>query len=564
MAELPTFEPIKDRRSLIFFLLFFLALFLQYPLSGSLPGNTDTWFYLTLFNHYQNLLTGIFGTPAGGAYYPSMPFFLYAEPSFLSGAIFIFFKTIGLPNLWAYYAFISLIYGLNAFALYKIARLYGASTFGALFAGLAFTASNYALGNIDQQNAVVYFPALFSIYYFRKFLFSYEHKHLVYCLLIGGLQIYFSSYIFIFQSVILGLIGLYNIKEIAQTPELRTPLLKYFCIYPILILPFAYLYIFNDRIEQSYDPSSQFKGFIMSSLHLQDFIRVLPNNLIIPESTDINIPLLAHIRSAYIGLSLYVLAAIGLITFRHRIEVLMIALIGLLISIGPYLQLGSTSIPMPMYIYYEILHMDAFMRTPCRAFTIFTIALAILAAMGISHIIKRHKYGIYISFAICFVFLLENIPTPLEKHPSTFFLHPPKEYVALLKEQGQVPCLNLPSSLFSPNNEFIAPLEEYNREHIYTFWQTFHKQPVLNGSAGYFPTPRMNNNDWAKSLSNPQSIPNLISQNNLGYIIYHKTFVLPSDNPKDLSTLKTSEHLTLIKETPSFALFQCNSPSDLQ
>ena len=191
-----------------FFLLISLAIFAQFPLQGSLPGNTDTLLAISLSNQILQkvgaFFAGHFSDPT--VLYPSSGVLAYGENCYGLAALFVVFELLTQSEIVGYYLFISTIFALNGFAVTRLALSFVGDLRAAVLAGLAFTFSGFVLGNVDDPNVVfVFFPVKAFVYLIRG-LRQKDPRALCIGCLFSGLQIWFGFYLFVYQSFLLVLL----------------------------------------------------------------------------------------------------------------------------------------------------------------------------------------------------------------------------------------------------------------------------------------------------------------------------------------------------------------------
>lgn len=540
------------------FFVFFLLLFIQLPLHGSLPGYVDTWLFLALFNDYwQHILSWFSGSPIGHCLYPAGPPYAYLEPSYAAAPFFWVFKWFGLNDLWAYYGFISTVFALNATGAFVLGKQYLKSHVSALFVALAFAASNYAFGNLEHQNTLFYFPALLSVYYFRKYLVFNNGTALKWVMVWGGVQIYFGTYTFIFQSIVLLLIGLVYYRKLFFEAKF-VEVLKWLPVYVLLAAPYIYTYLLNPELASFYNPSrADFEAVKAMSLNVNDMFRVLPNNLLYSIQTDIPQIFVYNLRAASLGLTLYVLAVIGMFTFRaYRKELLLLGFVSFVVALGPSITISGVEYTMPMGWLYAASDTGAFLRHPVRMFFITSIVLAVFAGGGLLWLAKRTRLAIPIVTVIASIlFIVENVPFPFETYGSSGFIVEGTMYPEIEKGDEPKVLLELPSSLDFSNSDLGKPTNQFTREYIYMYWQSKHGQHILNGGVAFFPPQRMKNAQLIADMRSATDLDVLINDNGIDNIVYHPELLLPSD--KDLlPLLRSSQRLKLISNEKGYWLFE--------
>lgn len=542
------------------FLVFFTILFIQFPLNGSLPGYIDTWLFLALFNDYgEHILAWFSGKPIGHCLYPAGPPYAYLEPSFAAAPFFWLFKALGLTDIWAYSGFMSLVFTLNALGAYLLGKQYLKSSVAALFVALAFAASNYAFGNLEHQNTLFYFPALLSVYYFRKYLIDDDGSALKWTMIWGGVQIYFGVYTFIFQSIVLLLLGLVHYRKLFFEMKWLA-VAKWLPIYVVLAAPYIYTYLLNPELATFFNPSrsEDLSAVKAMSLNLNDLYRVLPNNLLYGIQHDIPQIFVYNLRAASLGVTLYVLAFIGMFTFKaHRAELLLLGVVSFVIALGPSITLSGTEYTMPMGWLYAASDTGAFLRHPVRMFFITALILAVFAGGGLLWLARKSRMALPVLVLVASTFfIIENVPFPFETYGSSeFVVDEEVMYPEIERATEPKVLLELPSSLDFGAHDFGKPVNQFTREYIYMYWQSKHSQHILNGGVAFFPPQRMENAKLIAALSSLAELDELIVANGIDYIVYHPKLLLPAD--KDvLPLLMSSERLKLSTPNTDYFMFE--------
>jgi len=354
----------QDQRyqPLLFFLgytVFFLLLFGQFPIKDSLPGMIDSWWYIATFHTYENILTSWFtGAPLGTAFHPSeFPFSAYGEPSYLCAIPYLLLATLGLPPLWAYYITISLTYAGTAWGVYRLASLYVEDRQALGFTGIAFAASAFAFGGLDDIKIVFFGFAFWAIYWFKRFVEEEETRYLAYTIVCGSLQVYGSSYGFLFQSFVLAYIGIWYLPKILANKHLLRPLLVWLPLHLLFVFPFIYHHLLHTPLEKGNNPIDVIAFADAVSLNLSDLGKSLPNNLLYPSAFWKNPQWIYASHAANTGIVLWLLGIIGFWRANKWMRKELGILFGLsfLIALGPSIRIGEQLIWMPMYPYMHTL-----------------------------------------------------------------------------------------------------------------------------------------------------------------------------------------------------------------
>ena len=558
------------------YFLFFLILFAQFPLKKAIPGNCDSWLVIALSNSYLNeIISSMTNVPIGTSMYPAENIFSYGESSPGGAFLFLLFRIFGLNNINSYYLYITSIFALTAFGIFLLSRFYTRSILPSLLAGFMFTCSNFILANIDDSIIVFYFLPAMTILFLKKYLKYYRIKYLYFSAIFGGLQIYFSSYVFIYQTIVLTVfVLLYPRKFLGHNKV--APFLKYIAIYALLSIPYmiSYLSIYsNANFFNPFGPPEHIGA--SCSLTPINFFRVLPNNLIydfniyfIERSNTTNSfsSLLAHQglywgflrKSAFIGFLVLFLAGLSFKKInKHKLELIIIGLLGVILSTTQSINLCGVEIYPPLKVLSSIFPILKYLRVPLRAYALFIFAISILAAFGMKAIIPKIKFKGFkslILLIVCFIFFLENIPMPLQAYNIENYDRIPAEYANFFKNTENKIILDLPSRGINNFDISQRDLFHYNREIIYMNWQNQHKQNIFNGVNGYFPKKRSEIQKIVNQLPNTTALASLKNMG-LDYIVFHKDMVLSPDEDI-LESLKKIKQSDQVLDTERLTIFR--------
>jgi len=549
---------------LVIYILFYLLLFSQFPLKKSIPGNCDTWLVISLSNTYINKISSFFTEKMTGvSLYPVSDTMSYGEGSPGCAAIFILFRLLGFNNIFSYYFFITLLFALTAFGVYLLSGLYLQTRTAAFFAGFAFTCSNFMFANIDDSIVIFYFLSALSLYFVKRFFSSGIKVYLLYGAIIGGLEIYFSLYVFIYQTVALVIISILNFNNVMKNKKL---FFSGIFIYMFITFPFIFFYVnslMKINIVNPWSETYTTPGIISKcSLKLKDFFKVLPGNLIYPAKKTSKFFWPYIRRYAFSGYLIVILALLSLKKhWKGEKELILIALSGFLLSGGQEIRINGLTIH-PLFFYlYNLFPCMAIMRVPLRAYFLVTLTISILAAVSLEEILKNIKNrNMYIFFIIAVLLFhsVENIPFPFYACNIEKYHNIPAEYYNFFKNQKDLIILDLPSNIGLDFRESGNNLFVYNREIIYMNWQTQHKQNITGGVNGYYPVSRVIIQKYIDSLPERNSFSSL-SKLGVDYIVFHKTMLLPGEKNL-LPQLNRSDCVEKVMETGDISIFKMKLP----
>ena len=279
-------------------------------------------------------------------------------------------------------------------------------------------------------------------------------------------QVYSCIYYSVFLLTVMVPVAVWRLARVS--PEVRTAFLRASVpaavVALITISPYAVTYAQN-RVTLGERLDSD---ILMYSA-------TLPNYLSTPETNSVHgwwsASLGKQERRLFPGVIALVLAAVGLASIeRHRVSMVMIAVIGFIISLG----LNT--------VFYEPLRAVVFpyrgLRAPARASILVFLALAGLAAVGWARIMRGRPRRVSVfATTVLALALLAEYRTTLD---SWFVLPPrPPEVYRWLALQPRSVVAEVP----------IARADSLHAiaDGIYMYNSTWHWQPIVNGYSGYFP-----------------------------------------------------------------------------
>ena len=227
-------------------------------------------------------------------------------------------------------------------------------------------------------------------------------------------------------------------------------------------------------------------------------------------------------KSTFIGWTVLVLAVYaGVRLWRRTYFWALAAVVFLVISLGPYLQIGG--------VLYENVHFpwgDAikrFFRASDRFFVVVSLVLAVLAGYGLAHLASSargtrwKKIGVWVLGGVIFFELL-HVPFPTLQ-PTV-----PAFYERIADEPGEFAILDLPMG----------------RRRYYMYYQTFHERPLVEGTISRPSTDSfvyINSNPFLSKLREDGVMDPVLTdisrqlmtlaQDGIRYLIIHKARIGP-------------------------------------
>jgi len=548
----------------IIYALFYLLLFLQFPLNNSIGAHCDGLLAVTISNSMFNYLGCIFtGVHFTTSMFPVENIFQYGESSFGCLIIIMFFKLIGCSDIYSWYFFVVTLFALNGLGMFLVSYHFTKNFHASIIAGFFLTCSNFVFINIDDIHVFFYFLTFLAIFFLLKHKETQKNKFLLISSVLMGLQIYTSLYAFAYGSIIFVVVFIYSLNYFRKI-KYKKIIIVACCatIYLIIIAPLILFYLRTKMSPNFFDPNDMWQGVVsLYTIKFSDLFKVMPNSLFYSSSFQESSILFEIRRSAFIGFLFMGISLFCVIRyFRKYFIWVLFVFIGLLLSTN---------------IIYSLFPFLGVLRVPYRAYFITIIAFSILASIGIGSLFKKisTRKQLLITVVILSIHLIENIPYPF---PLANFETVQQE--ALVKKDiklgdGFCPINFIPNDKLSEavnhidKNSAVLCLPSknifgdkytgsltYSREIIYMIHQTYFKRNMFNGLNGYYPKTRVLLQSYIEELPKETSLQQLITSG-MTHIIFYKNMVL---TPQEdiLKSLEDSNMLHLISESNDFALFE--------
>lgn len=547
----------RDLIALALYLATFLALFVHLPLSGQLPGNTDTLLGISLSNLVQEKIEFWFsGLSRPTVFFPEPSFLPYGENCFGLMALFLFFKNaFSTSDIWAYYFCLSTAFALSSFGLFKLTTLFDVRSRVAFFAGLVYSLAGFTLGNVDDLNIVfVFFPAM-SFYFIELGRRERSIRSIAIGSGLAGLQVWFGFYVFFFHSLALAIYAALNARDFAFAFRWRSAGLIAFA-YAIACAPIlaAYFYYhsfveqnsiytaYNDRIRQ------------LTSLNWHHFWNVLPNNFLYSDSRNINdaldFSILSQLRKCcFPGFIFTAFAFLGSFRSKRHLWPHAIFVVFFTLSFGSNLPLFDT---------LTATGLGTYVRIPLRFYVFALLCASVFFAIGLGDLFERvlRRRGALAATAAMVVTgafaILETTPFPVSGFALANEIDAPRSYVTHFSTRTEPAVVfDLPTNMrrVLPNGGRITT---YSREILFMNYQTSHRQYVAGGVNAYQPRSRLLFDEAAAQLPSAEAIRRL-HELGVEFLVFHKNLRLLPDEDY-LDELKLSPALRLQFEDATLAI----------
>jgi hypothetical protein len=537
----------------------FAALFAVFPITGTLPGNCDTWGWLVFWNMACNDFVSFFtGEFVGRALYPVKSMYDLGESALGNGMVFIAARMAGLGDVAAYYVFLVVSHALTALGLCLFASRYTGRRSAAVFAGFAYMAANFALANLDDAPvcAAAYIP-FFAWYLLLRYSEEKRSSLLFFSALLMGWQIYFGLYIFCY--FFLGYILLAFFHARGALRENPGHALLAAALGTGIAAPYLIKYLSVYAVADYLSPAPRDMALTLSCLRPSSFLGVLPGNLLYPynpfgkEMT----PWWPSVRTlAFPGLLFTALGLFGAARNWRRFPALpAIGTAGLLLSVNTSFHLAGFHVPSFLETVYSWFPVLGVLRVPLRAYCLTLAVCAVFGALSLEAFLKKlgGKKACALALGLAAVLhLVENAPFPLARY--RYFAPPPGLAEFFAGKRGAL-VLHMPSYFINQVEGDTSDLFYLARELVYANWQCYHKKDVLNGVNGYIPKTRAVVQEFIDRLPEREAF---LAMGPLvpDYIVYHNDMELPRDRPGIRRLLAESPYLTEVLSTERMTVYR--------
>ena len=382
----------------------------------------------------------------------------------------------------------------SAWAVYRLARLCGASRPASYLAGFLYAFGPYRFANLDLLNQLQTEFLPLGIIFALKFLRGYRARDLAALAGCFVAQVYFGWYYAYYLGIGIALLFAYALVSRSFTFG-RVPWWKSAAIVAgalILVLPVTFPYVREHRLLPEFHRSLGESA--LYSADVMDYLKLNRNAALAGLA-----PFASGAQSYWPGLVTVFLGAVGLAGARSGLAgagpagdprerswisgyFLTLTAASFFLSLGPILHVGGARIwiPLPYAVLYYIAPGFSSMRAPARLASLVLLGLAILAAFGYDRL--RERVGgrpvwpaavtLLFSLSIAFAWTrpLSTVELPTEKQI-------PPVYAWLANRSGAEPLLELPvPRADADENEALA---------LRQLWVLYHGHPRLDGTSGF-------------------------------------------------------------------------------
>lgn len=567
------------------FLLYPLPLHLSNGLLAAQSGDPLLQIWVIRWNIHKltGSLTDYFDA---NIFYPYANTFAYHDHLFALGVLGLPIFTLTHNPILTYNLLLLLSFVLSAYSMYLFTSELTGNGCAAFLAGLIFGFLPYRFAHLDHLNLLSIQWLPLCLLFLTRYLFLKKRTTAKVVGLLAGfwgcylLQVLTSfNYLFMLTYLVgivlaatLLLQGIYAFRLRAMSVRLRSPLrqaqgtatgIRAFrtrqeillflaggCIVGMILLPFGLPY-FQANQEMGFQRTLEETASL--SARVQDYLVAPPENMLYGKFTQrFASPTSPFPREQilFAGLIPAILALWGVMSFFFkpklsdrsprldivRVTYLVLFLIAGLLSLGPFLSFQGKTVPLPYFWLYHVVPGFQSMRVPARFAVPAFLAIAVLASLGMTHILtsveRRRAKGkgqkakpvlkqVVLMGIVGSLILLEYalLPKPLSFYPGT---------------QETIPAVYRWLSQQPEETRIIElPLDSAKANFAYTYYSTFHWKRLVNGRSAFIPEGIMHLFNAMQAFPSKKSL-NLLKTLGIHYVIAH-TAQLEQEFPDMLS-----------------------------
>jgi hypothetical protein len=578
------------------------------PLVGRLPDTLpdwndaadSTWRIGTISRNLLSDPLHLYRTPA---LYPldnalALDELLTGQGFFAAPVVWLTGNTVLAYNLLNFLSFV-----LSGFAMWLLARHLTGSYVAGLVAGMVFAFSPWHYGQYGHLGLAAQFWMVFALYFLVRFLEESEppaqpanRRSLLYLGLFAlcfFTQALVAGYYAYFAAILVAIYMAYHVafrsgaaawlwsrvRRRDSEPEFRPRVLfaqlgllaaasaAVVALLAPFVLPFAQAksgYGFTRALDEVSYWSAGLKSLLRTTRYSWLYEPVQVNALGLETSAE---------RELYPGLAASLLAVVGFVAWRsgRKWAFAAVALVGLLLSFGPYLNLDaygeqSTGIPLPYkWLYERVPGFDA-LRVPQRFGQLFMLGVAVCAGYGAAALARwagarRTAFAAAVPALTVVLVGVEFFGTGLPAVHTGTGAASPEVYRWLASEEGRAEVPPGALLLELPVSQGESPI---NTSPIYMVYELEHGRPMLNGSANIVPRGYERLYSEMRRFPTPGTL-DIIEGLGVDYLLVHTGGLLNDGKRADLAAEAASPggRVQLVRSFPDTPNFPEGSRAEL-
>ena len=340
-----------------------------------------------------------------------------------------------------------------------------------------------------------------AIIFFLKFLKTKKSFFLLLFFLIFLLQIYTSllpSYFIFFSGIILTIFYIFsskNYKWLLSKRNIFLGLLTFLLTLPIAIPYFS--------VSKEFNYTRDIRDSIHFAFQPEDFLTAIPQDrfysLISKLPVNNNLPQNAEIKSAFLGVTFSIIFILSLIYFFKKkvkknyeiLGILISALLGLVLSLGPFLHIHRLTIhhpfpiPLPYAVFYYLMPGFQGLRNSQRWIIFFILFAAVFVGFTLYQFFKKSTYKKYVVCLILSILIIIEFKPPIPFFPMPSIKNAPKIYSWLNTTSKNTSLIEMPI--------YNWDMYPYVQAELWReYYSTLNFRNEVNGTSGFTPPPWQN------------------------------------------------------------------------
>ncbi|MCP4122954.1 MAG: hypothetical protein GY751_14480 [Bacteroidetes bacterium] len=475
------------------------------------------------------------------------------------GVIYAPFKFIIQDDIWVFYCVTTTVLALNGLGCYLLMRALGVDIRIAAILGILFGCSNFVMSQLGNFVSFALFPSLFSLYFLLRSLKEQGRSKFLASIsaLFAVLQIYFSIYHFVFQLVLI-----IPFAIAGRIHRNRPVLIIWTSVLILLSIPF---FIGHQNMISSLSGSNLMLMMADNERYsislFFDYFRVHIGNLLYPAMGELQSEWMYHARSAFFGISTYILlvgALFHLLRHRSRMAVACFSVfaIAVIATSGPFFTIFGMEVLSPVGWVNKLVPKTMMIRHLFRLHHLVILTSLILIAFYLQSLLKdRPGRAMILTVVFASIFMFENIPFKAPLYESRKHITIPSGLVRVLdKIPPHQNLLFLPvcTSQITPE-EFKDPIIPIAREYLYMNWKNSLDHNIYNGLISHTSDAGFIINQIFCELDQ-FGFDRFIYESDVNYFVVAKEYASDSFKEKDLPLLVANT--VLIDQSDDFILLK--------
>ena len=450
-------------------------------------------------------------------YYPVRRSLAFGESHLPQALLAAPVLAVGGSPLLAYNVVFLLSFILCGVSAYALGRELGASRPAAFLAGVGYSFCAYRFDHIVHLQTLSAQWLPLAVLFLLRAARTGKIRDLLGFVSFSLLQMFSSGYYALLMGPLLGAVFLAVWSQTSRARRMR--ILAAFISIGILAFvltePYRAVqreYHFERTREECVYWSARWRSYLSPGPYV-----ALPHHVVLRRAFYDAEPLYPGVVFLALGF-----AGLALVRSRGGRVAVVIAGVGLLLSLGPDVHLGPLTIPGP----YDLLrHLPggAMARTPCRNAVAALLGLDLLAALAWTRLSRGRRWGSAAGVVLVSLAVVDALPVRLHESIRPIPGAPASAHWLAAAPRGAV---------------LELPWVRWSDAALYAYWSTVHWQPMVNGYASF--EPQVEPTHYALGLLGQRwpnaQLAHLLRQRGVRYVVVHTERLRPAARARVLAT----------------------------